>query len=289
MSSRFSGRVTGSAVAERDPALSDRATAVQDLALALAAAGRDGGQAHAHPGVAGAGCAGIVLLPLAEPMIDGWVERTQLPRNVWTRLQRAFSGAVVDLGCGSEGSNVDPGSAVRIADAAPALVVRLDKRQFPRPGHREVHLVADLESPLPLADATFDAVVCNHVLEHVRDPGLVMSEVSRVLKIGGLLVVAVPNGASVSDRLFRCYYGLFHKRSDRDWDGHVQRFRHEDFLALLRQQAFEILHFEDLHETYSWLGKHRLVQGAMFGVNRALRRWWPQPFGYGWYVIAAKW
>lgn len=38
---------------------------------------------------------------------------------------------------------------------------------------------------LPFADATFDAAVCNHVYEHVRDPARLMVEVHRVLRPGG--------------------------------------------------------------------------------------------------------
>jgi SAM-dependent methyltransferase len=38
---------------------------------------------------------------------------------------------------------------------------------------------------LPFADASFDVVFCKQVLEHVRDPRLVLGEVARVLAPGG--------------------------------------------------------------------------------------------------------
>ena len=39
---------------------------------------------------------------------------------------------------------------------------------------------------VPLADASFDSALCNAVLEHVRCPDEVMSELRRLLKPGGL-------------------------------------------------------------------------------------------------------
>lgn len=51
----------------------------------------------------------------------------------------------------------------------------------PSPG---VDLLADGHH-LPLADGSLGAVLCSHVLEHVRDPRRVVDEVHRVLRPGG--------------------------------------------------------------------------------------------------------
>jgi SAM-dependent methyltransferase len=59
---------------------------------------------------------------------------------------------------------------------------------FPFPN---VHLLAEAEH-LPFADATFDAVVSEQVLEHVRGPWRVAKEVVRVTKPGGLIYIATP-------------------------------------------------------------------------------------------------
>jgi SAM-dependent methyltransferase len=45
---------------------------------------------------------------------------------------------------------------------------------------------------LPFADESFDHVLCTEVLEHVPDPALVLSDIKRVLKPGGSLVLTVP-------------------------------------------------------------------------------------------------
>jgi SAM-dependent methyltransferase len=68
--------------------------------------------------------------------------------------------------------------------------------------HGDHYITADIESPLakvkmdihqiPFEQNTFDAVLCNHVLEHVRDDIKAISEINRVLKPGGFAILQVP-------------------------------------------------------------------------------------------------
>jgi SAM-dependent methyltransferase len=45
-------------------------------------------------------------------------------------------------------------------------------------------------------EAVFDIVVAKHVVEHLSQPERAVSEMSRVLKAGGLLILATPNLSS---------------------------------------------------------------------------------------------
>lgn len=45
---------------------------------------------------------------------------------------------------------------------------------------------------LPFAKDSFDALICNHVLEHVMDDRAAINELSRVLRPGGWAVIMVP-------------------------------------------------------------------------------------------------
>lgn len=48
------------------------------------------------------------------------------------------------------------------------------------------------ENRVPLPDAQFDFVICIEVLEHVDDLDAVLNEISRLLKVGGVLLITTP-------------------------------------------------------------------------------------------------
>ncbi len=69
--------------------------------------------------------------------------------------------------------------------------VTLDWESSPHEGARTADVAASADA-MPLPDASFDVVVLTQVLEHVRRPGVVLSEIARVLKPGGWLYATVP-------------------------------------------------------------------------------------------------
>jgi SAM-dependent methyltransferase len=63
-------------------------------------------------------------------------------------------------------------------------------------------IAADIErDPLPFNGSFFDAVVCNQVLEHTKEIFWIASEICRVLKPGGTLILGVPNLGSLHNRI----------------------------------------------------------------------------------------
>lgn len=75
--------------------------------------------------------------------------------------------------------------------------------------HGEKYITADLESPLakikmdvhhmPFPDSSFDAVLCNHVLEHVDNDIQAMTEILRVLRPNGYAILQVPFFAPIPE------------------------------------------------------------------------------------------
>ena len=100
---------------------------------------------------------------------------------------------VLDLGCARGEQAIllaEHGFEVVGADTDPALLDILRKEAAAR-GARVDAWHLDVQHGLP-EPATFDAVVCTEVLEHVPDYRRAMGEIARALKPGGRACVAVP-------------------------------------------------------------------------------------------------
>jgi SAM-dependent methyltransferase len=64
---------------------------------------------------------------------------------------------------------------------------------------------------LPFPDGTFDVALGDWVMEHVKDPGLLLSEVRRVLRKGGSFFFRTPNKYHYVTLIARCTPHWFHK------------------------------------------------------------------------------
>jgi SAM-dependent methyltransferase len=96
---------------------------------------------------------------------------------------------------------------------------------------------ADLDDALPFEATTFDVVVAGELLEHLRDPRRVVSEVLRVLRPGGTFVGSVPNAYRLKNRL-RFAVG----RKPENDPTHLQMFAPSDVRTLL--DGFEDVHLD---------------------------------------------
>jgi len=85
----------------------------------------------------------------------------------------------------------------------------------------------DIEGPFPYEDSRFDVVIFTEVLEHLsRDPLQTLSEINRVTKAGGYLLLSTPNCASVRSiiRILRGgnpnIYPVYQRRPSTDRHNH---------------------------------------------------------------------
>lgn len=91
----------------------------------------------------------------------------------------------------------------------------------------------------PFQDQEIEVIVCNQILEHLKNIFLPLSEMDRVLKIGGHLIIGIPNIAALHNRFFIL---LGRQPSCSIIEGpHVRSFTHKEFLKFIRQNTnFEL-------------------------------------------------
>ena len=100
-------------------------------------------------------------------------------------------------------------------------------------------IVADAKD-IPFPAQTFDAVFALEVLEHVFDPGKVLTDVKRVLKKDGYAVLLVPS----DNFLFRIIWFLwlhFYPRGKVWRDTHIQTYNGNFLTKISKKVGFKIV------------------------------------------------
>lgn len=104
---------------------------------------------------------------------------------------------ILDVGCGSGALFAalhDSGAVVTGFDRSTAMLEQARRRL----GDDADLRVADLGSPLPFPDRSFDDAVASLVLHYLRDWGPALTELRRVLRPGGRLIVSVDHPLAVA-------------------------------------------------------------------------------------------
>jgi SAM-dependent methyltransferase len=183
-----------------------------------------------------------LYMPRAEGTFRGNAENLfrRLQYSLWGREIRRFVAdhpasrlRIVDVGCG-------PGFLLRcfarwfhgaeligVDQSAALLEIAQSRCEGMKP------LLGDA-CALPLADGSADVAFALHVVEHLAQPGEFFAEARRVVRPGGLLVIATPNAASLGARIM-----------GRKWIGfsdptHISLHRSSYWSEMLDRSGFEI-------------------------------------------------
>ena len=140
------------------------------------------------------------------------------------------AGVIVDIGAG-KGADLDITEkyfkdATRIAvEAYPPYQDILTSK-----GYKVISLNIECEK-LPFEDNSVDIIICNQIMEHCKEIWWILHEITRVLKVGGSLIVGIPNLASCHNR-FLLTIGR-QPTSIQNNSAHVRGYTKSDFIKFL--------------------------------------------------------
>lgn len=143
----------------------------------------------------------------------GWsmIERTTLTYAV-KKYNSCCNGMCLDLGCG----NKEYKEFLKVNDYIGVDVSKDSKADILCDAHF-----------LPFKNACFDSVLCTQMLEHVQNPNKVCSEIVRILKAQGTILLSVP-----------MIWELHEEPND------YYRYTKYGINFLLKKNGFKILHIE---------------------------------------------
>ena len=125
-----------------------------------------------------------------------------------------------------------------------------------------IDIVCDIIS-IPESDASFDAILCSEVLEHVPDPAKVIDEFSRLLKPEGTLILTAPFASLV-------HFAPYHYCSG------FSRYWYEHHLP---QRGFEITELSPNGDWFAYCQQELMRLGSM---ERKYGNWsWPMAYVLG--------
>lgn len=178
----------------------------------------------------------------------------RLSRMERIMLQLPADARLLDIGCGSAESLI-PLKSLR-PDVRMIGADKIDYADNP-PEVLEQYVRLDLDAErLPLEPGSFDCVRMAHVIEHLGNPQLVMEQVGKLLKPGGIFYASVPNERSLIVPSFNLWHSQHVPFNFFDDPTHIRPvtahglycwfeaagFRDEEIKIGLERTPYQLLH-----------------------------------------------
>ena len=161
------------------------------------------------------------------PLRKWW--KQELLKKVLTLADGYGDAAVLVIGCGSSPLITHFSDAVGI-DMDPGKIEFM-KRKAPR----QKFLVMDARD-LKFEDNRFDLVFCLEVIEHIRGCDKMVSEIRRVLRSGGKVIISTPDNGKI---LWRVIQPFYNRLAPYGLD-HISLFTFDELLALGGRYGLEL-------------------------------------------------
>jgi 2-polyprenyl-3-methyl-5-hydroxy-6-metoxy-1,4-benzoquinol methylase len=199
-------------------------------------------------------------------------------------------GKVLDYGSGPGFLTellADAGLETHAADYSPKSVVHIEQTMSGRNNWRGAKLIENASAPYP--DDSFDLVTCIETIEHVPEGELspLISEMRRVLRPGGVLLITTPNAEILEENLNYCpfcdteFHRWQHLRSLTIHD--IEQLIAANGMASMLIQVTDFSNFQSQVRLPSWqeLSFRSIRDWINFEIMRALDRHKPRSFPRG--------
>jgi len=158
------------------------------------------------------------------------------PQRYWHRRRHHITvlwargaGRVLDAGCGSS-------LIVQSLNNTIGMDYNYAKLRFLR--RYEIPLVNGSAFALPFKDGSFDCVVSSQVIEHVRFDESLFSEMCRVLRTDGRLILGTPDYSTIGWRIIEPIYGFVMPGGYKD--EHITRYTLDQLREILARHGIVI-------------------------------------------------
>jgi glycosyltransferase involved in cell wall biosynthesis len=157
------------------------------------------------------------------PLQRYWQRRRHNITISWTRN----AGRTLDIGCGSS-------LIIQSLNDAVAMDFSFDKMRFLR--RYGIPLLRGTAFALPFRDQSFDCVISSEVIEHIPYDEVLFTEMKRVLKPGGMLVIGTPDYATTGWNVIEPLYGFFQPGGYKD--EHITHYTRDRLTEILNRHGF---------------------------------------------------
>ena len=139
------------------------------------------------------------------------------------------TGRVLDAGCGSS-------LIVQSLNNAIGMDYKYAKLRFLR--RYKIPLVNASAFALPFKEGSFDCVISSQVIEHIAFDESLFSEMRRVLRTGGTLILGTPDYATIGWRIIEPIYGFLMPGGYKD--EHITHYSQKKLREILPRHAFVV-------------------------------------------------
>jgi dolichol-phosphate mannosyltransferase len=158
------------------------------------------------------------------------------PQRYWQRRRHRITvlwargaGRVLDAGCGSS-------LIVQSLNNAVGMDFSYAKLRFLR--RYEIPLVNASAFALPFKDGAFDCVISSQVIEHIQYDESLFTEMGRVLRTGGTLILGTPDYATIGWRIIEPAYGFLIPGGYKD--EHITHYTQQKLREILERRGFVV-------------------------------------------------